>query len=98
MVRQQHRLNTAQQAQLVAGYEAGATVYELADQFKINRRTVSHHLKRQGVTLRRQPPAIEEVDQMVRLYESGLSLARVGEQLGLWLGSVSSLALMARPC
>lgn len=37
---------------LVGGYEAGATVYELAVRFKIHRTTVSEHLHREGVKIR----------------------------------------------
>jgi DNA-binding transcriptional ArsR family regulator len=58
----------------------GATVYELARQFGIHRATVAQHLKRQGVTMRRQSPTTKQIDDMVRLYEAGLSLARVGHR------------------
>ncbi|TWP33607.1 ArsR family transcriptional regulator [Leekyejoonella antrihumi] len=67
---------------LVTAYERGATIYDLADQFKINRSTISRHLKRNGVVMRRQSPSRAEVDHMVQLYESGLSLVRVGKRVG----------------
>jgi DNA-directed RNA polymerase specialized sigma24 family protein len=47
-------LSAAQIASLVDGYWSGATVYELADRFKIHRTTVSQHLRRQQVPMRRQ--------------------------------------------
>jgi DNA-directed RNA polymerase specialized sigma24 family protein len=47
------RLSCEQVTALVAGYQAGATVYELAERFDINRKTVSEHLHRQGVEIRR---------------------------------------------
>lgn len=77
------RLNAAQLARLVESYQAGATVYELGNQFHIDRKTVSIHLRRQGVASRYQPPSDEVVDEMIRLYESGLSIARVSERIGV---------------
>lgn len=41
------QLSSEQVAALVEGYQAGATVYELASRFKIHRVTVSQHLHRQ---------------------------------------------------
>ena len=76
------QLSTEQVARLVEGYQSGATVYELATQFGINRRTVSVHLKRQGITTRFQSPTEQDVDRMVRLYQTGLSMVAVGRQLG----------------
>ena len=76
------RLSAAQLGRLVARYQSGATVYELAAEFSVERRTVAVQLKRQGVTLRRQSPTADEVDEMIRLYRSGLSLAAVGLHLG----------------
>ena len=82
------RLNGTQLACLVDQYESGATVYELALEFAIDRRTVSIHLKQQGVIMRLQPPAEETVDEIVRLYESGLSMTKVGQQVGVSADSV----------
>ena len=48
--------------QLVARYQAGATVYELSDQFGIDRKTVSRTLRRHDVPMRRaglQPDQVE---------------------------------------
>lgn len=78
----QRRLTPEQIKQLVARYQAGATVYELADEFKCDRTTVSKKLKDAGITLRRTPPTESQIDEMVRLYESGLSLERTGEKVG----------------
>lgn len=67
---------------MVVRYAEGATVYELADEFGIERRTVAVRLKGAGVTLRRQPANAEQVADMVRQYESGLSLAKVAHRTG----------------
>jgi hypothetical protein len=77
------RLSDRQIAALVDAYLAGATVYELAARFGIHRVTVSAHLHRQGVTVRRQGLDDEGVAHAVRLYEDGWSLARIGDRLGV---------------
>ncbi|WP_459986867.1 hypothetical protein, partial [Nocardioides sp. AN3] len=78
------RLNETQLNRLVAGYEGGATVFELAAEFGIGRNTVALQLKGAGVTMRRSghTPTDAEVDETVRLYKSGLSLAKMGQRLG----------------
>lgn len=82
------QLNTVQLARLVTGYQAGATVYELAAEFGITRATVSEHLKRQSIQMRLRPPTAETIDVIVRLYEQGLSMVRVGERTGVTAGTV----------
>jgi DNA-binding CsgD family transcriptional regulator len=82
------RLNAKQVERLIVSYQAGATVYELANQFYIDRRTVSIHLKRRGVAFRYQPPSPQVIDTMARLYASGHSLASVGKQVGMNASSV----------
>jgi hypothetical protein len=77
------QLDDKQVRQLIAGYTDGATVYELGDRFRINRRTVSGILHRSGVEMRRRGLSPEQVDEAVRLYEAGWSLARVGERMGV---------------
>ena len=77
------RLNDTQLARLVDQYESGTTVYELASEFAIDRRTVSIHLKQQGVIMRLQLPSARTVDDIVRLYESGLSMSKVGQQIDI---------------
>ncbi|MQA63863.1 MAG: hypothetical protein GEU86_20900 [Actinophytocola sp.] len=69
--------------ELIAGYQAGATVYELGDRFGIERRTVSTVLRRHGVPMRRRSLSIDQVDTAIYLYTLGWSLARVGEHLGV---------------
>ena len=77
----QRRLTTAQVAAMAAKYEAGDTVYQLAIEYSIDRRTVSDRLKKTGVRMRFQPPPTNMIDEMVRLYGSGLSFATIGSQL-----------------
>jgi lambda repressor-like predicted transcriptional regulator len=62
-------------------YQASATIYELAELLNIHRTTVSLHLQRQGVAMRRQGLSRDQIDQTAELYEQGLSLVRVAERL-----------------
>jgi DNA-directed RNA polymerase specialized sigma24 family protein len=64
---------------LVTGYEGGATVYELAAQFRIDRKTVSRILHRERVPMRMTGLSSEQVDQAHKLYDDGWSLAQIGE-------------------
>jgi lambda repressor-like predicted transcriptional regulator len=77
------RLSDGQVTALVDAYQAGQTVYQLAARFDIHRATVSAHLHRQGITLRRQGLNSEGVAHAVRLYEDGWSVACIGERLGV---------------
>lgn len=74
----QRRLNEAQALLMANKYQDGATVYQLAQEFGISRQTVSERLKKAGITMRQQSPTSELIDEMVGLYESGLSLAGIG--------------------
>ena len=67
---------------LVADYQDGSTVYDLAAKYHVNRDTVSRILKRRGVIMRRRSPNTAEIDEAGKLYDSGSSLAKVGAQLG----------------
>lgn len=74
--------------QLIEGYKSGATVYELGDQFGIERRTVSAILHRHGVPMRRRGLSEEQIDDAVRLYNQRWSLARIGDRMGVAAGTV----------
>src|SRR4051812_14250193 len=67
----------------VEGYRAGRTVYDLAARFGIHRVTVSAHLHRNGVTLRRQGLDDDDLRQAVSLYARDWSVARIGTRLGV---------------
>ncbi|MGH4013864.1 MAG: hypothetical protein ACRDSL_08020 [Pseudonocardiaceae bacterium] len=48
------QLDSQQVQDLITGYAAGATVYQLGEQFGIDRRTVSQILHRHDVSMRRR--------------------------------------------
>ncbi len=75
------QLSADQVEELIAGYQAGATVYDLGDRFGIDRRTVSLILKRNGVSMRRHGLSPQQTDESARLYEAGWSLARIGQKM-----------------
>jgi hypothetical protein len=84
----QRRLSAAQVQQMTTRYLEGATVYQLAIEFDVCRSKVSERLKENGVRMRLTPPSDQDVREMVRLYESGLSLAAVGKSIGKSVGTV----------
>jgi AraC-like DNA-binding protein len=83
----QRRLVAAEIGDLVHGYEAGATILELAGRFEISRTTVMAHLRRARVDTRYN--RLEgRLDEAMRLYEQGWSLARVAAHFDVSAGSV----------
>lgn len=74
-------LQPEQVEKLIAGYQAGATVYELGDLFGIDRKTVSRILRRHDVPMRRTGLLPEQVDEAARLYEDGWSTAEIAERM-----------------
>lgn len=82
------QLDDDQVQKLIEGYTSGATVYELGDQFGIERRTVSTILHRHDVPMRRRGLSTEQIDDAVQLYNQGWSLARIGDRMGVAAGTV----------
>jgi hypothetical protein len=76
------RLRPPEIDELAASYLAGATVYQLAEQFRIHRTTVSLLLERKRVPRRNRPLSPAQIEQARVLYATGQSLATVGGQLG----------------
>lgn len=74
------QLDSQQVQELISGYAAGATVYQLGDRFDIDWRTVSQILQRHDVPMRRRGLSPEQIDEAVRLYGEGWSLVRIGER------------------
>lgn len=87
--------NPMASAALVYGYEAGASISELAAQFGIHRTTVTQHLHRNHVTMRRRGLGNRQIDQAVGMYQRGNSLARIGAHLDVHAETVRQ-ALRAR--
>lgn len=77
------QLNAEQAAQLIAGYQAGAKLRELGQQFGIHPETAGSILRRNGIEIRQRGLSVEQEAEAERLYATGLSLKRVGERLGV---------------
>jgi hypothetical protein len=77
------QLTTDEVEELIAGYRAGATVYQLGERFGIDRKTVSLVLRRHEVPMRRRGLSPEQTDEAVRLYGQGSLLARIGRKMGV---------------
>lgn len=84
----QKRLDGASIDALVDGYLAGHTVYELATEFGIERRTVSAHLHRRGVRMRRRGLSPVQREEAFTLRDRGWSLARIGARFDVSAGTV----------
>jgi DNA-directed RNA polymerase specialized sigma24 family protein len=84
--RQVH-LPTQYQRELIERYKGGATQRELASQYGVHRTTVTKILERHGVEARRglHPDLIDEA---IRRYAKGQSLAAVGRALGADPGTI----------
>ena len=78
----QRRLSPAAVEDLIAAYQAGATVTQLAVEFGIHRTTVTGHLDRHGVPRHSGQTAWDDkiLNEAADLYESGLSLADVADR------------------
>ncbi|MGH8544643.1 MAG: hypothetical protein ACREX3_13660 [Gammaproteobacteria bacterium] len=77
------QLESQQVQELITCYQAGATVYQLSEQFGVDRRTVSTILHRHGVPMRRRGLSPAQIDEAVRLYGKGWTLARIGARMGV---------------
>jgi hypothetical protein len=82
------KLTSDQVQELIVLYESGATLNELAAKFEIQRQTVSAHLHRQGVKMRRQGLAGQQVIDSARLYKDGWSCARIARHFDVNHGTV----------
>ena len=89
------RLTARQIALLVEHYRSGATAQELAVEFGVHRTTVAQQVKRSGLAVRLYSPSGAAIEEMVKLYISGLSLDAVGSQLGFSGDTVRKYILLS---
>lgn len=77
----ERRLDDATRLELIAAYVAGSPTTALMERYGLGKGTVLGVLHRAGVALRNQGLGDDDLPQAVTLYESGLSLKRVAEQM-----------------
>jgi len=77
------RLGQSDQLDLANAYLAGDSLPVLAERHGITRQTVSSILERHGVHRRYNLFSERDIEEAVRLYQSGHSLAAVGTKLGV---------------
>jgi len=76
-------LTATQVDELVTLYLEGANAKELGEKFGINYHTVTAHLVRRSVPLRRRGLAPEHAAEAAQLYEDGLTLIEVGRKFSV---------------
>lgn len=79
--RQRIVLNEAQLREAEAKYLAGATLHEAVAPYGISHVRLGTHLRHRGNKVRGGSPTEAEIDQMIRRYERGESLAGIGRAL-----------------
>ena len=92
-IQKQTRLSEAQVKKLIADYQKGSSVSELAKQYKIHRTTVMDHLKRADVPRRPHLRKMtdEQVQEAVRLRAKGASFAELGRRYGVDPSTISNV-------
>ena len=87
--RMNRKLSSAERAQLVELYQAGASALELARQFNMHRQTVARQLIKAGVELRGQLKRTPQLtEQAKKLYAEGHSTTEIAKQLGVEASTV----------
>jgi len=81
----QRRLSPPDIDDLIAAYQAGATISQLAADYGVHRTTVAEHLDRHGVPRHHERTAWDAdiLNEAAELYATGLSLAGVAHQFGI---------------
>lgn len=86
-------LPTETERAIAAEYQAGKTMNAIATKHGIHRVTVGQVLDRTDTAKRPKGMTPGQVDMAARLYESGLSLADVGAQLGFDAATIRMMLL-----
>jgi hypothetical protein len=78
------RFSQTQRLAVIEAYRAGATMAALAKQSGVKRQMIiSELLRKEGVAIRvHRAMSQAQIDQAAQLYRGGLSLQRIGDQLG----------------
>jgi len=86
-------LSYPQRQKLIDAYVSEMPVKQIAERFGVHRTTITKIVTSAGVKVRSQPLASSTREEARHLYDSGRSLARVAEQLGVSASAVRSAVL-----
>jgi DNA-directed RNA polymerase specialized sigma24 family protein len=84
----QVRLSDEELDVVIAAYQDGLTLNELASAFGPDRRTLSTRLKKRGVERRGRRLSDEQIREAIGLYAEGWSTGGIGELFGVRPSSV----------
>lgn len=76
----QRRLRQSEVEEVVAAYQAGTTLKELAASHHVHRLTISAVLERSGIERRYRKLTNDDLDRVRNLYEQGTSMAAIAKQ------------------
>jgi transposase-like protein len=91
----QNHLSKVDQLNVVAAYQSGRSVHDLALDFSVTRQTAAAILQRHGVQLRSKVLTPNDIERATKMYVEGASLRIVGEQLGVNASTVRRVLLAA---
>ncbi|XUK63971.1 Helix-turn-helix domain containing protein [Plantibacter sp. RU18] len=77
------RLSPELVTEIVDNYEAGITTTALCAEYSLSKGGLLKILGERGVEMRRQSLDAEQLNEAIRLYETGLSLQAVATRLGV---------------
>lgn len=93
--RRAKQLSAPERAALVADYEAGILVREIAKKFGVHRVTVSNIVEAASLAPRARGLAPDQVEEASKLYVAGQSLAKLGKRYGVHAETVRQALLGA---
>ena len=86
-------MSPPQRDELLADYQAGVTVQAIATKFRVHRSTVSEFVRRAGLPVRESGLSAKDRGGAASLYDVGLTLAQVAEQMAVGVEAVRSAVL-----
>lgn len=86
--RLRRRLPPSAIAELVARYNAGEDTPALSREYGISKTGLCDLLQAEGVAMRGQAITLEDTERAVQLYEKGLTITQVVEQVGYSYGTI----------
>lgn len=99
----QTRLTNDELNVVIAAYQGGLTLAELASSFGADRRTLANRLEQRGASRRARRLSDAQIAEAVTFYTDGWSLARIANRFGLYPQSIryrlqrAGVALRPRP-